>query len=57
MKKTYINPTMEVVKVNMQQQILAGSSFSKSGDFGGASGGSSGNGIVSADGHDDDFDW
>lgn len=57
MKKTYINPAMEIVKVNMQQQILAGSTLSKSGDFGGASGGSSSNGISSADGHDDDFDW
>lgn len=25
MKKTYINPTLEVVKVNMQQQMLSGS--------------------------------
>ena len=56
MKKTYINPTMEVVKVNMQQQMLAGSTLNMNGDFGGASGGTSGKG-VNVDGHDDDFDW
>ena len=57
MKKTYINPNIEIVKIQNSNQLLAGSEFSKSGGFGGASGGSSGNGIVSADGHDDDFDW
>ena len=42
MKKTYINPEMEVVVINAQQQLLTGSPFSgdpsnpSSGDAGGA---------------------
>lgn len=42
MKKEYINPDMEVVVLNMNQQLLAGSPFSadptnpSSGDAGGA---------------------
>lgn len=30
MKKTYINPTMEVVKLQMHQQMLAGSTLQSS---------------------------
>ena len=30
MKKTYINPTMEVVKLQMHQQMLAGSPIQSS---------------------------
>ena len=47
---------MEIVEVNIVQQILSGSEINR-GSFGGASGGSSGNGISGADGHSDDFDW
>ena len=32
MKKTYINPTMNVVKFNFCQQLLAGSALSKESD-------------------------
>lgn len=48
MKKTYINPNMEVVKVSMQQQMLAGSLAIGSGDK---------NPATEADGRSDDFDW
>lgn len=49
MKKTYINPTLEVVKMNMRQQMLAGS------ELGIGSGDKSP--VTQADGHSDDFDW
>lgn len=52
MKKTYINPTMEVVKV-ATQQMLAGSPGSQTLDKG-ATQIDSGSDIG---GHDDDFDW
>lgn len=48
MKKTYINPTLEIVKLNMHQQMLAGSKEA-------AIQGSQDNSY--ALGHDDDFDW
>ena len=48
MKKTYIIPTIDVIKVNMQLQMLAGSLAIASGDKDPA---------TEADGHDDDFDW
>lgn len=51
MKKQYINPRTEIVKVEMQQHMLAGSTFSKTAgasDFGGAdvSGGTAGDEIT-----------
>ena len=36
MKKTYINPTLEVVKIASHSQMMAGSTLSKQGDFGDA---------------------
>lgn len=36
MKKTYINPNMTIVKIAGQTQIMAGSTYSKSGGFGDA---------------------
>lgn len=46
MKKTYINPNIEVIKI-ATQQMLAGSTpgFSKTGE------------TSTMEGHDDDFDW
>ena len=55
MKKTYINPEMEIVKIANQQPMLAGSSFSRSYDFGGGSGDSEG--ITDADGRGTDYEW
>ena len=57
MKKIYINPEIEIIKIASQNQMLAGSSFSREDDFGGGSGGSSESGIGSADGHFTDEDW
>ena len=58
MKKTYIIPKMETVKIQHANQLLAGSTYSLNGDFGGASGTSESNGIVNADGREDeDFEW
>lgn len=48
MKKTYINPTMEIVKVATQQMLAA----SEQVGFG-----SSVSSAAGAEGHDDDFDW
>ena len=56
MKKTYINPEMEIVKIANQQPMLAGSSFSRSEDFGGGGGDSEGN-ITYADGRGTDYEW
>ena len=53
MKKTYINPALEVVKINIHQQMLSGSPASQTLDKG-ATPISSGSEIG---GHDDDFDW
>ena len=50
MKKTYINPNIEVVKMKMHQHLLDGSP--KEGPGIGTSG-SAGD----AEGHFDDFDW
>lgn len=52
MKKTYINPTMEVVKV-ATQQMLAGSPGSQTLDKGATQ--ISGSDEIGA--HGDDFDW
>jgi hypothetical protein len=49
MKKTYINPNMDVVKLQMHQHLLDGSLTVKFGDT--TKGGGE------ACGHDDDFDW
>ena len=49
MKKTYINPTLEIVKMNMHQQMLSGSKE--------AAIQSSTQDNSAALGHDDDFDW
>ena len=56
MKKTYINPVMEIIKIASQNQMLAGSSFSREDDFGGGSGGTEGQGIT-VDGRLTDEDW
>ena len=58
MKKTYIIPKMETVKIQHANQLLAGSIYSRNDDFGGASGNSEDNGISSADGREDEgFEW
>lgn len=38
MKKTYINPTLEVVKINTNNQLLAGSVMQSKGNFGDGTG-------------------
>ena len=48
MKKTYINPNMEVVRLKTQQNLLVESNISM---------GSGTKATSAADGHDDDFDW
>ena len=48
MKKTYINPIMEVVKIHAPQ-ILAGSDMSAKGDFD--------SGTINMAGHESDFDF
>lgn len=53
MKKTYINPTIEVVKIASQSQMLAGSPGTKSLDKDAVQI----TGSSDIGGHDDDFDW
>ena len=49
MKKTYINPEIEVVRMKMNQHLLDGSPIPMgSGDKDPG---------TEADGHEDDFDW
>lgn len=49
MKKTYMNPTIEVVKMQIHQHLLDGSTQSVTlGSAGSAN---------DAEGHGDDFDW
>ena len=48
MKKTYMNPEMEIIKIASKAQMLAGSQEAPVS-------GSQDN--TSALGHDDDFDW
>ena len=48
MKKTYINPNMEVVRLKIQQNLLVESNLSM---------GEGTKATNLADGHDDDFDW
>ena len=57
MKKTYMNPTLKVVVLKAKAQMLAGSTFSKQGDFGSAStgGGTATDGFI-LDGREFDFD-
>lgn len=51
MKKTYINPELEVVKIAIQQMLAASpDGFAKSIDTTGGSG-------EDALGHDDEYDW
>ena len=58
MKKTYIIPEVEIVNIQHSNQLLAGSTYSRDDDFGGASGTSDANGIGIADGREDEnFDW
>lgn len=59
MKKTYIIPEVEIVNIQHSNQLLAGSTFSRDDDFGGASGNSEDNGISSADARfsDEEFEW
>ncbi len=54
MKKTYINPNIEVLKI-ATQQMLAGSLNPGAGT--GKVYTDSAPGGVAAEGHDDDFDW
>ena len=56
MKKTYINPEIEIVKIQHDTQLLAGSAFVRDDDFGEASGTSESNGIGSADGREFNFE-
>lgn len=53
MKKTYINPTMDIVKIASRNQILAGSeqSLVNKGNFG------TGDGITLGGRDDDGDDW
>ncbi len=48
MKKTYISPSMEVIKIASQTQMMAGSP---------GLGGNYGGGEVLSREYDDDFDW
>lgn len=57
MKKTYKNPELEIIKIQHTNQLLAGSTYSRDDDFGGASGNSEDNGISSADGREDGYEW
>ena len=50
MKKTYINPMMEVVVLNTDQQLLAGSTL-------GIDSGATPVAPSSADGREEDFEW
>ena len=50
MKKTYKNPEMEIVKIQNNVQLLAGSDIEAKGDYGDGSG-------ITLGGRDDDFDW
>ena len=52
MKKTYINPNIEVVKMQMNQHLLDAST-GLSNSSASVSGGTYNNSL----GHDDDFDW
>lgn len=53
MKKTYKNPEIEVIKMKIQQQMLAGSVGDPiDGPGAGADGGAG-----EAEGHGNDFDW
>ena len=54
MKKTYNNPTLEVVVIATQNKMLAGSNYSTS-DFGGETGGTNGK-TITVDGRGFDFD-
>lgn len=54
MKKTYKNPTMEIVKIASQTQIMAGSGEKS---LGGSKGDYSSSGGISFGGHEDDNDW
>lgn len=53
MKKTYINPNIEVVQMKINQPLLDASNRDLSTDSASVSGGSYNNAL----GHDDDFDW
>jgi len=55
MKKTYINPNMEIVEVKIQQQMLAGSLDPGSGS--GSVSDAPAPVDVDAEGHFDEFDW
>ena len=51
MKKTYINPEMEVVKIQHNIQLLSGSEMGAKGDYG------DGDGITLGSREDENFDW
>jgi len=53
MKKTYINPEMEIVKIASQQQMLAGSVGAREDGPGAGSDGDAGG----AEGRYDEFEW
>ena len=48
MKKTYINPEIEIVKIASKMQMLAGSDPKLGDPY---------NGSETVLGHDDEFDW
>ncbi len=49
MKKTYINPNIEIVKIASRAQMLAGSTLESKGNYGDGTG-------ITLGGHDDDGD-
>ena len=49
-KKQYINPEMEIVKIQHSTQLLAGSVMEAKGDYG------TGEGITLGS-HEDEYDW
>ena len=51
MKKTYIIPEMEIVKIQHNIQLLAGSEIEAKGDYG------DGAGITLGGREDEDFEW
>ena len=50
MKKTYINPEMEIVKIQHGVQLLAGSDMAAKGDYGDGTG-------ITLGGRETDEDW
>ena len=51
MKKTYIKPEMEIVKIQHSTQLLAGSEIEAKGDYG------DGTGITLGGREDENYEW